>query len=159
MEDKRFDLEGELRASRPRPRADFATALADEVRRPKRARQSRMGLMLALTGLMIVAVASFGGVGYASSNEPAKANHRVSAAQAQYDVYTPKAAETNGPAETKGAAHAQGTVKAKPAPKTTAAQLPFTGLTLWIPLAIGLVLIAFGVGLRTRGRRRGTPAH
>jgi hypothetical protein len=155
MEDNKFDLEGELQAGRPRPRADFAEGLARDVR--GRRRQSRIGLMLATAGLVIVAVASFGGVGYASSSKPAIVKHANSAASAQYTTYKPK---TTIKAETKGAAHAQGTAqKVAPKPAPTQSQLPFTGLALWVPLAAGLVLIALGLVLRTRGRRRGTPAH
>jgi hypothetical protein len=66
---RELDLEGELRASRSRPRADFAEALANEVRSrpPERSRLGRTGLALALSGLIVVALASFGGIGYASS--------------------------------------------------------------------------------------------
>ena len=63
-------LEAELRASRPQPRVDFAQALTDEVRTRSAAEGSprgRVGLALALSGLIVVALASFGGIGYASS--------------------------------------------------------------------------------------------
>jgi hypothetical protein len=196
MKDNR-KLESELRASRSQPRADFATGLADEVRgATARARQSRIGLRLAVAGLVIVAVASFGGISYASSSEP-------SAAEQQYGEFTPPATttttttttttptETTAPAATVTTATtpepnvftppaAKATAKkagVKPkkvvrrakvsgkaqagnvAPATTHAQLPFTGLALWVPLAFGLVLIAVGLVLRTRGRRRSSGAH
>jgi amino acid transporter len=156
MKDDRFDLEGELRAGRPEPRADFATALAGEVRGAKRRlRQGRMGLTLAMTGLIIVAVVSFGGVGYASSSKPAAVKHAsVSAAQAQYKTFTPPKAKPKAKPKAQVAAQTKSVVTA---PKK--AQLPFTGLALWIPLAIGLMLIAFGVVLRTRGRKHGPTAH
>jgi hypothetical protein len=95
---RQLDLEGELRARRPQPRADFVTALAAEVRAapPERTRAGRFGLAIALSGLILVVLASFGGIGYASS----AASHAVkkptvvkevqsSAAQAQYAPFTP----------------------------------------------------------------------
>ena len=64
-----LDLEGKLRASRPQPRADFVKALAAEVRTAprERTRAGRFGLAIALSGLILVVLASFGGIGYASS--------------------------------------------------------------------------------------------
>jgi hypothetical protein len=160
MQNEGFDLEGELDAGRPRPRPDFVTSLAGDVR--GRARRSRIGLTLALCGLMIVAVASFGGIGYAAGSKPAKQNN--SSASAQYAPYTPKQSTTFTPKVTKTKAKAA--VKAEAAavaPKAAApastSQLPFTGLALWVPLAIGLLLIASGVLLRTRARRHGPSAH
>jgi hypothetical protein len=41
----------------------------------------------------------------------------------------------------------------------SSSQLPFTGLALWVPLALGLALIVFGLALRTRVRRRDAGAH
>jgi hypothetical protein len=176
MKHDKFDLEGELRDGRSVPRADFAEALAEDVRRtrPSRAPRSRLGSALALSGLILVAVASFGGIGYASSNGAKKQPNHVwvvkgpsSAAAAQYgttsttttvqtttEAFTPPTTSTTVPKATSvagGTESAQGTLAA---PKAKTAQLPFTGLALWVPLAIGLVLISFGLVLRTRGRRR-----
>ena len=160
---RQLDLERELRASRARPRADFVEALADEVRsRPaERSRLGRVGLAFALSGLIVVALASFGGIGYASSaashavKKPAVKHGVNSAARAQYGHFTPKATPKAKPHAQAAAAQAQKIV----APKATKAQLPFTGLALWVPLAFGLMLIAFGLVLRTRGRRRDSGAH
>jgi len=163
---RQLDLEGELRANRAQPRADFVEALAGEVRsRPaERTRLGRVGLAFALSGLIVVALASFGGIGYASSaashavKKPTVAKHvqvANSAASAQYVHYTPKATPKAKPHAQAAAAQAQKTV----APKATKAQLPFTGLALWVPLAFGLMLIAFGLVLRTRGRRRDSAVH
>ena len=163
---RQLDLESELRASRSLPRAEFVEALANEVRSrpPERSRLGRVGLALALSGLIVVALASFGGIGYASSaashavKKASVAKHvRIvnSAARAQYIHYTPKVKPKAKPHAQAAAAQAQKTV----APKATKAQLPFTGLALWVPLAIGLMLIAFGLVLRTRGRRRDSGAH
>jgi hypothetical protein len=158
------NIELELRAHRPEARDDFVQTLADEVRsRPaERSRMGRVGLAFALSGLIVVALASFGGIGYASSaakhavKKPAAKHVKVvahSAAIAQYGGYTPKvtpkakAKATPKPATT---AQAAGQTATRPAKN----QLPFTGLALWMPLSIGLLLIAFGIALRTRGRRR-----
>jgi hypothetical protein len=159
----KFDLERELRTSRPEPRVDFARELGNEVRSRRASERSplgRVGLALALSGLIVVALASFGGIGYASSaashavKKPTVAKVRVakkSAASAQYAPFTPPKAEVvvKEPKEAAAAVKVQ-----TAAPKATSAQLPFTGLALWVPLAIGLVLISLGVVLRTRGRRR-----
>jgi hypothetical protein len=171
MKDKKFDLEGQLRASRSLPRAEFADALAGEVRSTgaRRSPRGRVGLALALSGLIVVALASFGGIGYASSSAShavKKASkpqvHQVtkSAAHAQYAPYTPPTkpaakptTQTQGTTATGGTESAQGTLAT---PKAKSAQLPFTGLSLWVPLAIGLMLISLGLVLRTRGKRRDT---
>jgi hypothetical protein len=218
MKDNRINrrLEGELRASRPQPRADFARALSDDVRTRSEAERSprgRVGLALALSGLIVVALASFGGIGYASSaashlvKKPAPVPQHVwivekpkTAAAAQYGpiacppecpavplpASTPQTNPSTPPAtkpftpptakpkaavksavkatvKTKATAKGQGVAAANvqqaAAPKVTSSQLPFTGLALWVPLAIGLLLIAFGLVLRTRSRRRHSEAH
>ena len=159
MSNERFDLEGELNAGRSGPRAEFVTSLAGDVR--GRVRRSKIGLTLALCGLMIVAVASFGGIGYAAGSKPAKSN---SSASAQYSPYTPKqTAQFDAKVakvKAKAAVKAEATAVApKAAPAQTSSQLPFTGLALWVPLAIGLLLIGSGVLLRTRAKRHGSSAH
>ncbi len=146
MKDERFDLEGELHAGRSEPRSEFVTSLAGDVR--GRVRRVRVGLWLALAGLVVVAVASFGGIGTAATK------HKATSASAQYTTYKPKTAakftpKTATKAQPKQAAEAVAKTSAKPS-----TQLPFTGLALWVPLAIGLVLIAFGVTLRTRAKRQ-----
>jgi hypothetical protein len=165
MKHDKFDVEKELHAGRSRLPAELARALADQVRSSRATTRSplgRVGLALALSGLIVVALASFGGIGYASSSashavkKPTK--HAVrevtkSAAHAQYARFTPPSKpkpQTNGTTVTRGTAGAQ----AAGAAKATSAQLPFTGLALWVPLATGIVLISLGLVLRTRGRRR-----
>jgi hypothetical protein len=157
------NIEHELRAHRPEARDDFVQTLADEVRsRPaERSRSGRIGLAFALSGLIVVALASFGGIGYASSAAKHVKVVAHSAAIAQYGGYTPKVTPKVTPkakakATPKPAATAQAAGQA--ATKPTKSQLPFTGLALWMPLSIGLLLIAFGVALRTRGRRRNSAA-
>jgi hypothetical protein len=163
---RRLSLEGELRANRPEARPEFVTALADDLRSQpmRRTRLGRVGLAFALSALIVVALASFGGVGYASSaathavKKPAAVQHvRVakSAAAAQYAGTTLKkpAAKKQTPASTQQVQVAGAAKSATAAPKVKSGQLPFTGLALWIPLAGGVLLIAFGLVLRTRGRR------
>jgi hypothetical protein len=149
VKDERFDLEGELQAGRSAPRSEFVASLAGDVR--GRVRRVRVGLWMALAGLVVVAVASFGGISTAATGKSS------SSASAQYGTYQPKTQpktakftpKTVQKAQPKQAAKAEAKTSAKP---TT--QLPFTGLALWIPLAIGLALIAFGVTLRTRAKRQ-----
>ena len=162
MHDDKFDIENELREGRPKPRGDFASALADQARShpTERTRLGRVGVAMALSGLIVVALASFGGIGYASSSashakkQPTAKHITVvthSAASAQYKPFKPpKPASAGVLAPPKTPAPAQ----AAAAP--TQAQLPFTGLALWIPLAIGLAMIAVGLTVRTRARRRGS---
>jgi len=167
MKHRKFDLEKQLRADRSAPRAEFAQGLAEEVRGrgPARSPLGRVGLALALSGLIVIALASFGGISYASSS----ASHAVkkqtrqvhaqvplSAAHAQYAPYTPPKPkpkpEVSGTTDTGGVAGAE----AATPPQVKSAELPFTGLSLWMPLAIGLVLVSIGLVLRTRARRRDT---
>jgi hypothetical protein len=171
---EQFDLEAELRTLRATPRPDFMHALAEDVRgrsrpAPVRSPRGRLGLAVALTGLMIVAIASFGGLGYASSvaREAAKKVEKVaptkaaapravnSAAAAQYKKFTPPKPKPKAAvlAVTKP-------VPAKPAAAAVPAKatLPFTGLALWLPTVLGLLLVATGLALRSLGRRRGSKA-
>jgi hypothetical protein len=97
-------LERELRAQRPQPRAEFVEALETTVRshsaRPA-ARSFRLGLAAAVTVAMVVALAAFGGLGYAATGvthtlraavhavapaHKAKPSSPANAARAQYFV-------------------------------------------------------------------------
>jgi hypothetical protein len=177
-----FDLEGELRAGRSKPRAEFVEALSDQVRgRPReRTQMGRAGLAVALSGLIMVAVVSFGSVGYASSSGSQDVSKQAapskSAAQAQYGPaqapFTPPGTQGTTTTRTQGTTTttqepftpptttptAQGQAPEQTAPATQS-QLPFTGLALWIPLAIGLSLIVVGMALRVKSRRRRSAAH
>ena len=64
-----FDLEAELRTSRPEPSPEFVRRLEARVRKDGRTRAGslRVAFVGALTAVMLLAVASVGGVGYASS--------------------------------------------------------------------------------------------
>jgi hypothetical protein len=202
------ELGRELRRNRPQPRKDFLDSLVAAVHgRPADAQRRgslRGGLALSLTGLMVVAIASFGGVGYARSvasdaikkvdragtqKRPAAVQAPTSA-QAQYGQFTPPSTTPIAPTTTgqqftppkasskaKGAGKGTGTSKGKgnaqaagaqtnagtavagqtgsnlPASGQTGSNLPFTGLALWIPMALGALLIAAGLALRSRGRK------
>ena len=62
-----LDLEAELRASRPEPRPEFVQMLGTRVRESgRRAGSLRIAFAGGLTALMLVAVASVGGVSYAA---------------------------------------------------------------------------------------------
>ena len=114
-----LDLEGELRASRPQPRADFVKALAAEVRTapPERTRAGRFGLAIALSGLILVVLASFGGIGYASSaashavKKPTATTEVQSSAAAQYKPFKPPKPKH----KPKAHGHAAGAAAATPA--------------------------------------------
>ena len=65
-----FDLEAELKASRPQPSPDFVRRLEADVRESGRTRvggRLRVALVGALTAVMLMALAGVGGVGYAAS--------------------------------------------------------------------------------------------
>lgn len=64
-----FDLEAELRAGRPEPAPEFINRLEARVRHDGRSRVGslRVAFVGALTAVMLLALASVGGVGYASS--------------------------------------------------------------------------------------------
>jgi hypothetical protein len=64
-----FDLEAELKAARPEPSDDFVHTLESRVRNDGRTRVGtlRVAFVGALTAVMLVALGSVGGVGYASS--------------------------------------------------------------------------------------------
>ncbi len=64
-----LDLEAELRAGRPEPAPEFITRLEARVRNDGRSRVGslRVAFVGALTAVMLLALASVGGVGYASS--------------------------------------------------------------------------------------------
>jgi hypothetical protein len=64
-----FDLEAELRAGRPEPSSEFVHRLETRVRTHGRTRSGglRVAFVGALTAVMLMSLASVGGVGYASS--------------------------------------------------------------------------------------------
>lgn len=64
-----LDLEAELRAKRPEPRAEFVASVADRVRADRRRGRPALRLAFAggLTAAMLVALASVGGMSYAAT--------------------------------------------------------------------------------------------
>lgn len=162
-------LERKLRKLRPEARRDFVAMIASNLggpsrnSRPASRRLGRAGIALAVTGLMLVAFASFGGVGYASSAasdaikkvqtivhlKSTQAPRGTSAAQAQY---APPPTPKPKPKPPTG-----GTLKPPKPPSQGGGQqgagLPFTGLALWIPVVLAMAIFLLGLGLRRLGRR------
>jgi hypothetical protein len=128
-----LDLEAELRAGRPEPAPEYISRLEARVRNDGRSRVGslRVAFVGALTAVMLLALASVGGVGYASSaaRDAAVSVQRVvapkdvitvlkrSPAQDQYKK--PKAKKKKKAVKKKGKG-AKGKVRARTRP-------PFTG--------------------------------
>ena len=62
-------LERELRRNRPEPRAEFLASMTDRVGRERRSttQRLRLGFAGALTAMVLVSLAAFGGLSYAAS--------------------------------------------------------------------------------------------
>jgi hypothetical protein len=132
-----FDLEAELRASRPEPSSELVHQIEARVRTSGRTRAGsfRVAFVGALTAVMLLALASVGGVGYASSagrdavvsvkrivtpEEVVKVLKR-SSAQQQYGPSKPaKKAKKRAVKKAKKGKGAKGRVRARTRP-------PFTG--------------------------------
>ena len=131
-----FDLEAELRSSRPEPSPEFMRKLEARVRKDGRTRAGslRVAFVGALTAVMLLAVASVGGVGYASSAatdaavsvkrvvSPTDRVVRVLTRSAAIDQYGPKkkAKKAKKVKKAKKGKGAKGRVRARTRP-------PFTG--------------------------------
>lgn len=161
------DLEGELRAGRPRPRQAFVSSVAESLAgspAPRR-RGSRAAFAAALSVFMLGALASFGGASYAASG----ASHAFHAAKRVTATSHPRVRSLSAASDEYSAT--QGGVKAavsaskpklkpkkpsstSPPPATVpSGQLPFTGLSLAGTSLLGFGLIGLGVALRRRERR------
>ncbi len=127
-----LDLEAELRATRPEPAPELISRLAARVRHNGRSRVGslRVAFVGALTAVMLLALASVGGVGYASSaaRDAAVSVKRVVAPKdvitvlkksPAIDQYSKPKAKKKVKAKKKGKG-AKGRVKARTRP-------PFTG--------------------------------
>ena len=128
-----YDLETELRAGRPEPADEFISRLEARVRDDRRSRVGslRVAFVGALTGVMLLGLASVGGAGYASSaaRDAASGVQRVvapkdvitvlkrSPAQDQYKPKPKKKKKVKAKKKGKGS---KGKVKARARP-------PFTG--------------------------------
>jgi len=131
-----FDLEAELRTSRPEPSGEFVQRLESRVRNDGRTRVGslRVAFVGALTAVMLLTVASVGGVGYASSAaqdaavsvkrvvSPTDRVVRVLNRSAAIDQYGPtkKAKKAKKVKKAKKGKGAKGKVRARTRP-------PFTG--------------------------------
>lgn len=132
---KPLDLEAELKAGRPEPSSELVHRLEGRVRNHGRTRGSlRVAFVGALTAVMLVALASVGGVGYAASaaSGAAVSVHRAvkpkkkarvvkkSSASAQYGHKKPKKKAKKAVVKKKKGKAAHGKVRARTRP-------PFTG--------------------------------
>ena len=129
-----LDLEAELRAGRPEPAPEFINRLEARVRNDGRrsgAGSLRVAFVGALTAVMLLALASVGGVGYASSaaKDAAVSVKRVVAPKdvitvlkrsPAIDQYKKPAAKKAKKAKKKKGSAARGRVRARTRP-------PFTG--------------------------------
>ena len=165
---RRDDLEGVLRAYRPSPHPEFVKELtADLGRFDRRPRAwSRVAFASALSTVMLGAVASFGGLGYAAD----KVDHGVSAVKSALgstggdalrvssrspasDQYaSPPPTTPPGGGEVLGAGGG-GAGGPAPAQAVVSGELPFTGFPLiWTGL-VGLGFLVLGVLLHRRESR------
>jgi hypothetical protein len=134
------DIERELISQRPEAPRAFVRALAADVRgREQASRFGRLGVAVAFSGLVLIAMASFGGVGYAFSaasqavrkietivhaTKPSTARH-PSAAQDQYTpALPPLTPPTTPPTKTPPAGKFTPPTSGKKTPKTTAFKPP-----------------------------------
>jgi hypothetical protein len=130
-----FDLEAELKASRPEPSTEFVHRLETRMRESGRSRASlRLAFVGALTAVMLMSLASVGGVGYASSaaNDAVANVKRVvtpkevvrvlkkSPARDQYDRKAKKAKKVKKVKKARKGKGAKGRVRVRARP-------PFTG--------------------------------
>jgi hypothetical protein len=157
-------LERDLRAERPEPRVQFLLGLSEHVSasRPRRQRRaSRVAFALALTTFMVGSFASFGGLGYAASEATSAANvvkkalksdhPRVlgkTSARGQYGPASIPTPSAQAPAAQENTVVVAGAVAGS-------GELPFTGISLAVTAALGLSLLAAGLILRWREKRRG----
>ena len=144
----------ELRADAPQAAEEFVRSLAHElgVSRPAH-RSSRLVFASAFAVIVLGALASFGGAGYAASG----ANQAAAAVKSAIvqktsagDEYGDKAAVQPAPV-VKGVAVTQ--TKSATKPVTSSGTLPFTGLSLIGTLALGGALVGVGIALRRRESR------
>jgi len=140
-------LEGELVAQRPAPREDLVAALTRTIgAHPRQGRKARFGAAIAMAGVALVALgAGQAGYAYSSTSTPAKKASRV---------HLNQSARIQG---TDSSSHAQYGPVPKPKPKPTPKHhqpsgLPFTGLSLFVPVVVGVGFMLIGVLLRRRGR-------
>jgi hypothetical protein len=114
-----FDLEAELRASRPEPSPDLVHQLEARVRDSGRTRVGsslRVAFVGALTAVMLMALASVGGVGYAASagRDAAASVKRIVTPEDVVKVLKRSAAQQQyGPAPRKAKKKAKKVKKAK----------------------------------------------
>jgi len=150
----RFDtssdrLEGELRASAPRPDDEFVASLVTEIPRQRRAR-SRSAFASAVTVMVLGSLASFGGIGYAAegASKAAAAAEKTLGKTSASDQYSTKPAVK--PASPKSQSAGVAGVASASTPAPARSTLPFTGLSLVGTVGLGLALLFVGFALRRR---------
>lgn len=128
-----LDLEAELRAGRPEPTPEFITRLEARVRNDGRTRVGslRVAFVGALTAVMLLALASVGGVGYASSaaHDAAVSVKRVVAPKDVINVLkrSPAIDQYKKPAKKKAKAKAKKKGKGTKGKVRARTRPPFTG--------------------------------
>lgn len=128
-----FDLEAELRASRPQPRSELVHELEARVRTEGRRSPFgavRLAFVSALTAALLAALAGFGGLGYASSGikDVAKTAKRIVVKQGPVKVKRSAAADQYKKKAKKKAKKAKKVKKKKKAKARRAGRGPrFTG--------------------------------
>lgn len=159
-------LRRQLRSARSEPRPELVAAVSSRIAGARPAARSRFRLAIAgaISTVALVAAGSMGGVGYAASvgKSAVKTVEKAvspsakravithSAARSQYGYFVLGAKKSKNAAKTKRVA-ARAPIAGISQPK---GGLPFTGLALGTPLAVGLVLLGLGIVLRRRTRSR-----
>jgi hypothetical protein len=157
----RDSVEEALRAARPVADDELVDGLtarvaASNAPRPRTNRGSRLAFGAAVTVFMLGTFASFGGLGYAATNQQAATAKSQSAAGAQYDEEKVPSGESSVTPPTLTPPKSPPTVSVageSTAPKSTGT-LPFTGLGLGATALLGSMLLVLGVFLRRREEAR-----
>ena len=164
---KKESVERTLRDARPQASDELVGRLADRVGSsgPRRREWSRVSFAAALTVFMFGTFVSFGGLGYASSGAvgsvkivghvivPVKHTIKLrvrtySSASDQYGTVKTVVKTVTTPTVKTKVMGTRATIK--PTKATAGNTLPFTGVSLFGTVVLGLALVGFGVLLRRR---------
>ena len=156
----RNSVDEALRAAKPVAQERFVAELCERVAPPRRPQQSYRGSRLAfgaaVTVFMLGTFASFGGLGYAATNQQAAAAKSQSAAGAQYDEEKVPSGQSSvtPPTLTPPKSPPTVSVAGESTAPTSTGTLPFTGLGLGATALLGSMLLVLGVFLRRREEAR-----